>query len=197
MEPLTELKAEPEVFLDRWEIEWGYSPKWKCPTLKITTVGKDKPLTYTAGTQAQLDELLRKFKEGKYKDLQEDIQRQERLARAREQGHTIQVGDLYYDSWGYEQTNIDFYQVVELRGKTKVVLRRIHSEVVHYSDNSYSGRKKPLRDQFSTQYPDPVEKVATLKCYGDGEPAWHLSSRHGGCLIRTTDTEEHYYSNGY
>ena len=28
------------------------------------------------------------------------------------------VGDILYSSWGYDQTNIDFYQVVKVSGKT-------------------------------------------------------------------------------
>ena len=27
----------------------------------------------------------------------------------------VEVGDVFVDSWGYEQTNIDFYQVVALK----------------------------------------------------------------------------------
>ena len=39
----------------------------------------------------------------------------------------VKVGDVFVDSWGWEQTNIDFYQVVGLRGKSSVELRPIHS----------------------------------------------------------------------
>lgn len=28
----------------------------------------------------------------------------------------VKIGDIFYSSWGYEQTNIDFYQVVEVKG---------------------------------------------------------------------------------
>lgn len=37
----------------------------------------------------------------------------------------IKVGDIFYTSWGYEQTNIDFFQVVALKGKTQVVIREV------------------------------------------------------------------------
>jgi hypothetical protein len=37
----------------------------------------------------------------------------------------VKVGDIYRSSWGYEQTNIDFYQVIEVKGKSTVVLREI------------------------------------------------------------------------
>lgn len=37
---------------------------------------------------------------------------------------TLKVGDILYASWGYDQTNIDFYEVVEAAGKS-VVVRQI------------------------------------------------------------------------
>jgi hypothetical protein len=36
----------------------------------------------------------------------------------------FKVGSLFYDSWGYDQTNIDFFQVVEVKPKS-LVLRKI------------------------------------------------------------------------
>ncbi|WNH54827.1 hypothetical protein [Stenotrophomonas oahuensis] len=30
--------------------------------------------------------------------------------------HTLKVGDVLYSSWGYEQTNVDFYEVIAVRG---------------------------------------------------------------------------------
>lgn len=35
------------------------------------------------------------------------------------------VGDLFYSSWGYDQTNIDFYQVTNVLGKKMVEVTRI------------------------------------------------------------------------
>lgn len=40
---------------------------------------------------------------------------------------SVKIGDIFVDDWGWEQTNIDFYQVVGLRGKSSVELRPIHS----------------------------------------------------------------------
>ena len=28
------------------------------------------------------------------------------------------IGDIYYTSWGYDQTNVDFYQIVDKKGQT-------------------------------------------------------------------------------
>ena len=37
----------------------------------------------------------------------------------------IQVGDLFVSQWGYEQTNVTFFQVVKLLGKTSVRVREV------------------------------------------------------------------------
>lgn len=47
--------------------------------------------------------------------------------------HTLKPGDVLYSSYGYDQTNINFYQVVELKSKTMVYLREIAS--IHTDDS--------------------------------------------------------------
>ncbi len=47
--------------------------------------------------------------------------------------HTLEVGSILYASWGYEQTNIDFYQVVEVVGKRTVKVQAISSRIDHSS----------------------------------------------------------------
>lgn len=41
----------------------------------------------------------------------------------------VNVGDIYYCSWGYDQTNVDFYKVIAKRGH-KVTLIEVGSRVV-------------------------------------------------------------------
>ena len=50
-------------------------------------------------------------------------EQQERDARARA---AIKVGDVYVASWGYDQTNVDFYEVIEIRG-SRVLMAAIDS----------------------------------------------------------------------
>lgn len=35
--------------------------------------------------------------------------------------HGVKVGDIFKSSWGYDQTNIDFYQVMAVTGKTAII----------------------------------------------------------------------------
>lgn len=37
----------------------------------------------------------------------------------------VKVGDLFSASWGYEQTNVDFFQVIALVGETSVRVREV------------------------------------------------------------------------
>lgn len=49
---------------------------------------------------------------------------------ARKAASTVKVGDIFYTSWGYDQTNVNFYKVVSVRGKQTVELREIGSKIV-------------------------------------------------------------------
>lgn len=48
----------------------------------------------------------------------------------------VKVGDLFECSWGYEQTNVDFFQVVELVGTSSVRVVEVVPKCI--GDNTYS-----------------------------------------------------------
>lgn len=60
-------------------------------------------------------------------------------------------GTILYASWGYEQTNYDFYQVVERRGKSTLVLRQL--KVNKESEGWCREKVMPLKDQFTDGTP--------------------------------------------
>ena len=60
----------------------------------------------------------------------------------------IRVGDVFYASWGYDQTNVDFYQVVGVTASGKSVrLRKIAAERVGEGGGP-SEHVRPAIDQF-------------------------------------------------
>lgn len=63
---------------------------------------------------------------------------------------SVQIGTILYSSWGYEQTNVSFYQVVRKSGKT-LFLRKIHNQLVEGGDASLSGRVVPRVDNFKSE----------------------------------------------
>lgn len=65
----------------------------------------------------------------------------------KEPKHNIKIGDIFYNSWGYEQTNIDFYQVVSTTAKT-ISLRRIKGGSNNYDAYHMTGSKVAIKDSF-------------------------------------------------
>lgn len=59
--------------------------------------------------------------------------------------HDYTVGDFLYASWGYDQTNVDFYQVVEVKGAV-IVVRKVAEKVV--SESSSSEQVAPIEGKF-------------------------------------------------
>ncbi len=55
--------------------------------------------------------------------------------------HTLKVGDMLKTCWGYEQTNVEFFEVVAVHGK-HVMLREV--EQVREENGYMSGRCAPL-----------------------------------------------------
>jgi len=49
--------------------------------------------------------------------------------------HGLEVGSVLYSSWGYDQTNVNFYEVTDVKGK-QVILRPIGKKTV--KDDGYS-----------------------------------------------------------
>lgn len=57
-----------------------------------------------------------------------DRRRKAEARAARNTPHTLKLGDVLRSSWGYDQTNIDYYEVVALKGKTMVTLCAIGAD---------------------------------------------------------------------
>ena len=80
------------------------------------------------GSKERRDEYVRKYVEGLRKSLEAKLARE---GKRKGFQHSLEVGSILYSSWGYDQTNIDFYEVVEVVGKKSVKIRAIASEIDH------------------------------------------------------------------
>jgi len=96
----------------------------------------------------------------------------------------VKIGDVFYESWGYEQTNIDFWQVVALRGTSQIVLRAIASENVR--DCGFcSCMVRPVKDSFTKHYAgEEIKKIVK----GTKENPY-CSAEHGNIYKTTWDAE--------
>jgi len=63
------------------------------------------------------------------------------LAAQVEQGHSLEVGTCLYASWGYDQTNIDYFQITKVSRKS-VWFRAVHGE------RRMDGTVSPIKDAF-------------------------------------------------
>lgn len=104
--------------------------------------------------------------------------------------HGIQIGDLFYESWGYEQTNIDYYEVVGLKGKATAIIRPVKRDYV--GGYGWSGKCRPVPGE----YTGPAHTVRTRLCdyYRPARPQVSSPTRTGHRLNPTSADEIHYYS---
>lgn len=75
-----------------------------------------------------------------------------RMAERRKEAnkpHNLEVGHILRASWGYEQTNIDYFQVTKVIGKTMVEIREIGS--VSDTTGHMSGTCTPKLDAFTSE----------------------------------------------
>ena len=94
----------------------------------VAFAGKaNKPLWHHSfKTDAARDQAINREADNRRRILEDKRKKQD---ERRNFQHAFEVGDILYSSWGYDQTNIDFYQVTEVKGK-EVVVREIGSRVV-------------------------------------------------------------------
>ena len=85
----------------------------------------------------------------KKKSIQKDKELKENLV------NSISIGDIFVSSWGYDQTNIDAYQVVEKKSKT-IILSEIRISQVPGTEGYMSCQVVPVKDAF-------VDKNVTIK----------------------------------
>ena len=97
----------------------------------------------------ELEEIRARLSEYSPEEFAANVEYEERRKTEETQNaEGVHLGDIFYTCWGYEQTNIDFYQVVQLKGKHTIVLRQ--NEVKRGCAHTYNGLTRPIRDVFKT-----------------------------------------------
>lgn len=95
------------------------------------------------------------------------------------------VGDLFNSSWGYEQTNIDFYQVVRVISENTIEVRSCAGKQVSYQN--LSGQVKADKGNLSG---DP--KMYRVLYDMNGNPSFKVASY--ARAFPTNENEEHFFS---
>lgn len=119
---------------------------------------------------------------------------QQSLSQPTPNAEGVRVGDLFYGSWGYEQTNVDFFQVVALRAKHTAVLRRIAGDYI--GGFSMSGNVRPCRDAF-TGPEEYTVRTKVITWNGTPRPILRHPTVTGQTLDPIEDDKEVGYSSYY
>ncbi len=83
---------------------------------------------------------------------------------------SVNPGDIFYSSWGYDQTNCDFYQVLSVTASF-ARLRLLKNEQTEGDD--WTGKVAPLKDQFAEGAAIIRRKIQRLS---DGQAAFAITS---------------------
>lgn len=148
---LLKLHTPPGLEIYRWETTKNDQTPL---TSAIAFAGKaDKPLWYHMFTERREPDLQALIKRTISDfNARMDVKKQRQEQRRNFQ-HGIQAGDIFYASWGYDQTNIDWYQVTDVVGKS-VIVREIAGHSI--SEGQGSDRVVPVPNKFTGP---PMKKI--------------------------------------
>lgn len=102
-------------------------------------------------------------------ELEKDIRatEEDREEPGSQRAHNVKVGDLFYTSWGYEQTNINFFQIIALKGKSSALVREVHPEILETFP--VSGMAEDRIYSTSTEILPPARHTSFIKNNKDGD----------------------------
>ena len=98
----------------------------------------------------------------------------ERRDSAKAFRHDVKVGDIFRASWGYDQTNIDYYEVVALIGQCYAEVREIDQEAEE--TGFMQGKCVPTPGKWATE-PDGSEAGRAYKAEHGHYPRVEKASR--------------------
>ena len=100
------------------------------------------------------------------------------------------IGDLLVCAWGYDQTNVDFYQVVDTTNKG-VYLRRIAGKSCEWY-GPMSDHVRALKDCFVKDAPKLYRRVQPMVVKDMG--SYYINMTSYASAIPTNEQEKHYRS---
>lgn len=79
----------------------------------------------------------------------------------------VKIGDLFCSSWGWEQTNVNFFQVVALVGEFSVRVREVHPEIIE--EEAVSGMSEYRTYKLTTEILVPASRSVFIKDQENGD----------------------------
>lgn len=99
--------------------------------------------------------------------------------------HPIEVGTIFVESWGYDQTNITFYQVIR-KTKSAVIIQRINKKPAPNPQEGFMCRHVvPCKDEFvGTETLQKTVKVMPSSHGNTAKKPWYyLSHKYGSYYV--------------
>lgn len=116
----------------------------------------------------------------------------------------VKIGDIFEASWGYEQTNVNFFQVVALVGETSVRVREVY--LPRIEENPISSMSADYTYALTSELLPPASRSSFIEDQEKGdikritcpysEPRFKVSSFASAykCSGETVKTYESWYS---
>ena len=155
----TEVRPDPpdvEAVVYCYFTAGGYPPH--SPALVAYSGKRTKPDAHQAfRDEAQRAEAIQEYFDG----LRAWAKTRAEWKAERNKPTTLKVGDILSYSWGYDQTNTEFYEVLEVKGQRVVIIQEVGQKSAG-GEGFMSGQVIPNGNRLGK----PMRKVAS----GDGVP---------------------------
>lgn len=92
---------------------------------------------------------------------------------------SLQVGDIVGTCWGYDQTNREYYKILEVLGSKKVKIRRIALKIVE-GTGPFSANVMPQPNVFHENEPEKVCSVKVGNYVKVGHYSFNTASKWDG-----------------
>lgn len=166
---------------------WRLTPKGKCQKRKLMSNCVYRSVEIRDRAINDLRDSIQKSIE--QKDRNKKINQD--LAKSFQIQDHIKVGDIICNSWGWEQTNIDFYQVTRLVGRTKFEVKEISQS--RTEDGFMSGKCSALKDRFIENGEIHILS-GRMKSWNGGAPVFYISNPTSYYYMHLWDGNSKYWS---
>lgn len=143
-------------------------------TLKLWKPKATKPYVhYSFKTREEAEEYAKKAVAGQQAHKQMVNERKAARAGTPEMLEQVKVGDIFVSSWGYDQTNVDFYQITERRGHM-ALLKPISAKSCGLTGNGMADYVTAVKDGFLDEgrYPAKWHRIQ----FSSGRPVFTVRS---------------------
>ena len=161
-----------------------YRDPARCAAIAFSGKRNRSDWNYSFRDEERLTLHVREYVERLTKHAEEKVARRN---EKKEWQHTVKVGDIFRSTWGYDQTNIDYYEVTKIIGKAFVEMREINQ--LSIETLSLQGQCVPTPGSFATEpdytqekidgeYPYKLKEARRVKVQSgyQGQPYFRVSS---------------------